>query len=222
MNRAPYPFVFFAHGPWGYPDEIEHVHVSLVFAEDVPTELRAAIESSAPGPVDSFRWPLASLMTFGPPPEQRFDAAVRAYRENDDVTSRAYVQRFSDALDAWLLATHARAPLTTVLGWFGDPRRDAWARWSASVGLERALPRLLTLRRDARAASDAALNVELARCTYEVIAHCFDGYEPADISAAEYALVKDTLSSIHGLDARLDDNVRRLYLGIAVESLPTR
>lgn len=141
-----FPFVFFGHGPWGYPDEIENIHVSLVFAADVPVDVRDVIESSAPAPLGHFQWPLVGLVTFGPATDDRFDAQVRdAYRATDDVASRAYVQRCADALDAWLIATHARAPLTCVLGWFGELRSDPWAAWSVSVARDRALPRLLTV-----------------------------------------------------------------------------
>ena len=180
-----FPFVFFRHGPWGYPDEIESIHVSLVFAADVPVDVRDAIEASAPEPIGSFRWPLSGLMTFGPAEGERFDALVgAAYRANDDVTSRAYVQRCADALDAWLLATHARAPLTCVLGWFGELRTDRWAAWSATVAVDRALPRLVTVLAD-----------------------------------AEPALATRTLTSLLGIDPRLDDEVRQICHRLTGEAL---
>ena len=216
-----FPFVFFRHGPWGYPDEIESIGVSLVFAADVPMDVRRCIETSAPDAVGSFRWPLASLMTFGPGPDDRFDTQVGcAYRGNDHVTSRAYVQRFSDTLDAWLLATHARAPLTCVLGWFGESMSDPWAAWSASVAVERALPRLLTLQHDARAFADGSVRAELARRTYEVVAHRCERRDLAELPAAEQALVKDTLSSMRGIDESVDADAGELYNRLTGEVLP--
>jgi hypothetical protein len=216
-----YPFVFLRHGPWGYPDEIEFVQVLLVFAADVPTEQRARIEASAPDPVGSFRWPLASLMTFGPATAEHFSAQVlQAFRARDAADSRAYVRRFCDALDVWLIAAHALAPLTTVLGWFGEARDDPWAQWSARVALERALPRLVGLQRDARARGDTALGRELARRTLEVVAARCEGQAFAEIPSAEQALVRDTLTSMLGIDERADHDARCLHRRLTGEELP--
>ena len=215
-----FPFVFFRHGPWGYPDEIENIHVSLVFAADVPADVRGAIAKSAPDPIGGFRWPLASLMTFGPAPDDRFDTqVVAAYRADDPWTSRAYVQRFSDALDAWLIATHERAPLTCVLGWFGESLSDPWAAWSATVGIDRALPRLLALERDARAMVDHTVRAELARRMYEVVAHRCEILEQSALPAAEQAQVTAALISVLGIDGGVDDAACKLYHRLTGEVL---
>lgn len=216
-----YPFVFLRHGPWGYPDEIEFVQVLLVFAADVPAELRPRIEASAPDPVGSFQWPLASLMTFGPATAEHFSAQVlQVFRARDAADSRAYVRRFCDALDVWLIAAHALSPLTIVLGWFGEARGDPWAQWSVLAALERALPRLLGLQRDARARGDTALCVELARRTLEVVAARCERQAFAEIPSAEQALVRDTLTSMLGIDERADHDARCLHRRLTGEELP--
>lgn len=217
-----YPFVFFRHGPWGYPDEIEGIFVSVIFAADVPDDVRREIETSAPAPIGDFRWPLASLMTFGPAADDYFDAQVaRAFGAAADVARRADVAQFCAALDAWLCAAHARAPVTVVLGWIGASPRDPWAAWSAAVALERALPRLLALAQDPRVRAAPALHVALARRTREVVALRFERQELAELPAAEQALVKATLVALLGVDERTDHDVRWLYRRLTKEPLPT-
>lgn len=231
-----HPFVFFDHGVWNHEDEIKSVAVQVVFARDVPEELRALIAAGAPAPMRC-HWPMPSLMAFGPEPGDYFDAQVarahggkaldaEAGEEEDDepAITAEMVQSFCDALDAWLLDAHARAPITVVLGWIGAARHDAWAEWSTEAAFEHALPRLLAVQRDLLPLDDTAapLRIELARLAYEVVAARFARLTYGKLGerpAAEQALAKSTLRAVLGKDELLDGSARFLYRYLTGELL---
>lgn len=226
-----YPFVFFNHGLWGYSDEIASLHVSVVFESDVPEGARSRIETFAPPPIGSFWWPLASVMAFGSKTDDYFDAQVsRAYRassasdagDGEEGVTKPQAQAFCAALDDWLIATHARAPINAVLGWIGKVRKDPWGRWSASMGLQRALPRLLQLQQEVNAGNDAGLRREIAHHVYAAVVARFEHTEWSGVAAEEQELVKNTLKELRGVDESIDYNARWLYRRLTGDVLKKR